>query len=292
MYAIGYRSANNGTYWSAFRAVADEFNIGYTETSDIQKALQLLQSNNYVIASCGNGLFTTGGHFIVLTGIDGNTISIYDPYLYSGKFETSTRRGKVTVSGSTVYCSVENFKNYANAKGFFCYAHDGNVVVNSTQTVTTATYTRYVNAKKGLNVRNKPNGHIVGGLSNGAAVTVYETDGNWSRIGTNKWVYSNYLTSYMAVASNSVKTISGVKYTTGKYRVNASILNVRTGPSTKYKIKGYRQLTVNARYQNKKLGNQYTNGLKRGVVTTVTNVQNGFGLTPSGWIALSYCTRI
>lgn len=62
----GYRSANNGTYWSAYRAVADEFNIGYTETSDIQKALDLLRNNNYVIASCGNGLFTTGGHYIVL----------------------------------------------------------------------------------------------------------------------------------------------------------------------------------------------------------------------------------
>ena len=80
-----YRSSNNGTYWSAFRAVADEFNIGYTETSDIQRAIQLLQSNNYVIASCGNGLFTTGGHFIVLTGINGNTISVFDPYLYARK---------------------------------------------------------------------------------------------------------------------------------------------------------------------------------------------------------------
>lgn len=55
----GYRSANNGTYWSAYRAVADEFNISYTETSDIQKALELLRNNNYVIVSCGNGLFTT-----------------------------------------------------------------------------------------------------------------------------------------------------------------------------------------------------------------------------------------
>ena len=27
----GYRSANNGTYWSAFRFVADTFNIGYQE---------------------------------------------------------------------------------------------------------------------------------------------------------------------------------------------------------------------------------------------------------------------
>lgn len=81
----GYRSANNGTYWSAFRAVADEFNIGYTETTEIKRALQLLQSNNYVVVSVGNGLFTTGGHFIVLTELNGNTITVYDPYLYARK---------------------------------------------------------------------------------------------------------------------------------------------------------------------------------------------------------------
>lgn len=287
-----YRSANNGTYFSAFRAVADEFDIGYEETYYLDKAVELLRNNHYVIVSCGNGLFTTGGHFIVLVGIDGDTLKIYDPYLYSGKFSTSTRRGKVTVDGNTVYCSIDNFRNYANYSKFFAFAHDGNVQVNNTRPVTTQAYTRYVNAKIGLNIRNKPNGYIVGGLSNGTAVTVYETDGNWSRIGTNKWVSSNYLTSYMAVASNPVKTISGVKYTTGKYKVNASVLNVRTGPSTKYKIKGYKQLTSNARYQNKRLGNQYTNGLKRGVVTTVTKVQNGFGLIPSGWISLNYCTKL
>lgn len=288
----GYRSANNGTYFSAFRAVADEFDIGYEETYYLDKAVELLRNNHYVIVSCGNGLFTTGGHFIVLVGIDGDTLKIYDPYLYAGKFDTATRRGKVTVDGNTVYCSIDNFRNYANYSKFFAFAHDGNVQVNNTRPVTTQTYTRYVNTKIGLNVRNKPNGYIVGGLSNGTAVTVYETDGNWSRIGTNKWVSSNYLTSYMPSTQNTVKTISGVKYTTGKYKVNASVLNVRTGPSTKYKIKGYKQLTSNARYQNKRLGNQYTNGLKRGVVTTVTKVQNGFGLIPSGWISLNYCTKL
>lgn len=277
----GYRSANNGTYFSAFRAVADEFDIGYEETYYLDKAVELLRNNHYVIVSCGNGLFTTGGHFIVLVGIEGDTLKIYDSYLYSGKFSTSTRRGKVTVDGNTVYCSIDNFRNYANYSKFFAFAHDGNVQVNNTRPVTTQAYTRYVNAKIGLNIRNKPNGYIVGGLSNGTAVTVYETDGNWSRIGTNKWVSSNYLTSYMTVASNPVKTISGVKYTTGKYKVNASILNVRTGPGTKYKIKGYKQLTANARYQNKKLGNQYTNGYKRGVVCTATKVNGNWGYTKS-----------
>lgn len=120
----GYRSANNGTYWSAYRAVADEFNIGYTETADIQKAIELLRNDNYIICSVGNGLFTTGGHYIVIVGIEGETLKIYDPYLYNGKFETSTRRGKVEVSGNTIYCSVNNFKNFSNYKQFFCFQND------------------------------------------------------------------------------------------------------------------------------------------------------------------------
>lgn len=54
-------------------------------------------------------------------GIEGNTLKIYDPYNYTGKFNTSTRRGKVEVSGNTIYCSIDNFIKYANYKGFFCY---------------------------------------------------------------------------------------------------------------------------------------------------------------------------
>lgn len=61
--ANGYRSANNGTYWSAFRYVADKWNIEYTETSNMQKAIQLIKNKNYVICSVGNGLFTTGRTF-------------------------------------------------------------------------------------------------------------------------------------------------------------------------------------------------------------------------------------
>lgn len=130
----GYRSKNSGTYWSAFRAVADEFDIGYKETNSLDKAVELLRNNNYVIASCGNGLFTYGGHFIVLVSVDNNTIKIYDPYLYSGKFDTSTRRNKVTVSGNTVYCSIDNFRKYANFKGFFAYKYDINSTITENRT--------------------------------------------------------------------------------------------------------------------------------------------------------------
>lgn len=291
----GYRSANNGTYWSAFRAVADEFNIGYTETSDIQRALQLLQSKNYVVASVGNGLFTTGGHFIVLTELNGDTITVYDPYLYAGKFDTSTRRGKATVDGNKVYVSVSNFINYANAKGFFCYAHDGNVQENNGN-VTTSTYTRYVSTNsKNLNVRSGAGtGYsIVGSLRKGTQVTVAESNGSWSRITSpiSGWVSNSYLSS-SPVSSGT--TITG--YRTGKYKVTRvsrnSVLCVRTGAGTGYSRKTYRQLTTNARTQNRAQGNYYANGYKNGVVFTVSKISGNWGLTPSGWACLDYCTKI
>ena len=289
----GYRSASNGTYWSAFRAVADEFDIGYQETSSLDTAVNLVRNNNYVIVSCANGLFTTGGHFIVIVGIDGDTLKIYDPYLYSGKFDTSTRRGKVTVSGNTVYCSIENFRNYANYRGFFAYQHSGNVQEN-TGSVTTSSYTRYVSTNsKNLNVRSSAGGTIIGSLRKGTAVTVAEINGGWSRITSpvSGWVSSSYLSSSPVT---STTTITG--YRTGKYRVSRvsknSVLCVRTGPSTRYSRKTYRQLTANARSQNRANGNYYANGYKNNVVFTVSRVSGNWGLTPSGWVCLNYCTKI
>lgn len=286
----GYRSSNNGTYFSAFRFVADTFNIGYEETYRLDDVVNLLRNNHYVVASCGNGLFTTGGHFITIVGIDGDTLKIYDPYLYSGKFETSTRRGKVRVSGNTVYCSIDNFRNYANYSKFFAFKHDGQVQTNDTKPVITESYTRYVNAKIGLNIRSTPNGTIIGSYKYGTAVTVYETSGDWSRTDRG-WVSSNYLVS--TIYNNYIPTTTKVKgYTTGKYKVTASVLNVRYGAGTNYKAKTWRQLTANARSQNSRLGNYYTNGLKRGVITMVTKVIGEWGLTPSGYVNLRYCTKL
>ena len=116
-----------------------------------------------------------------------------------GKFDTATRRGKVTVDGNTVYCSIENFRNYANYNGFYAYKHNGDITENKAQTVTTATYTRYVKANGGLNVRSTPNGVRIGGLENTTQVLVAETTGDWSKIVSpiNGWVSSNYLASYI-----------------------------------------------------------------------------------------------
>lgn len=234
----GYRSANNGTYWSAFRWVADVFDIGYQETSSLDTAVNLVRDNNYVICSVGNGLFTTGGHFIVIVGIEGDTIKIYDPYLYSGKFDTSTRRGKVTVSGNTVYCSINNFRNYANYKGFFAYQHSGNVQEN-TGNVTVSTYKRYVKTSTGVGVNVRTGAGTgyskIGALADGTTVTVAETNGSWSKITSpvSGWVSSDYLaTSYSSSTSSVSNTVGQTRKTKACYLYSNSNL---TGTKYTYK---------------------------------------------------------
>ena len=270
----GYRSSNSGTYWSAFRAIADEFNIEYQETSDIDTMINLLRNNHYVVASVGNGLFTTGGHFIVLTGVEGDIIKIYDPYLYSGKFDTSTRRGKVTVSGNTVYCSIDNFKNYANSKGFFVYTYENKPKENNSKPVVTEGYTRYVKVNTSLNVRSGPgmNYNVIGSKHNGDEVKVYENSGIWARISDIEWVSGNYLVEYMEaeyiqdtvgnlyrlqnrtyIYSNS--NLTGTKYsylpqTQIKVLKNISdtidyIQVVKTGRRGYLNIKAYKNITSN-----------------------------------------------
>ena len=252
----GYRTASNGTAWSAYSFVADYFGFNdYKYTLSIETATDYLRRGYFLIASCGSGLFTTNGHYIVLVGINGNTLSIYDPYLYSGKFNTASRRNKVTVSGNTVYCSLDNFINYANYKAFWCYSND-NGSGNTTPQPAQVSYTRYVATQSAnLNVRDSANGNIISKLSKGTAVQVVETDGSWSRIisPVNGWVSNSYLSSAQVQSTNAqaVSTVSK-RYSTGTYRTTAN-LHVRTGASTKYRAKTYRELTANARKQNKRI---------------------------------------
>ena len=139
----GYRTASSGTAWAFYPFVADYFGFKeYYKTDDFNKAMTYLSQKNavgsskyYIICSCGSGLFTSSGHYIVLASLDGNTIQVMDPYLYNGKFNTASRRNaNVEVKGTSAYVSKYNFERYANAKSFWIFSNDkGNEQSNNNQ---------------------------------------------------------------------------------------------------------------------------------------------------------------
>ena len=71
-----------GTSWEYFAAAKEHFEVGgtMTETESIDDVASALKDGALVISSQGQGLFTAHGHFIVLSGIDGDDkISVKDP---------------------------------------------------------------------------------------------------------------------------------------------------------------------------------------------------------------------
>ncbi len=296
----GYRTSNNGTAWACWSFVADYFNFNeYHSTSSFNTMIKYLKTDKnkdgiadyFVVASCNSGLFTTGGHYIVLVADNSGTITVYDPYLYSGKFNTASRRAAgVTVSGNSVFVSESSFKKYGNAVNYWIYSNDNNTASKSSGNTTSkpkaASYTRYVATQSlNLNVRKSPSGSatIVGTLAKGAKVTVMATSGGWSKIGTDRWVSTSYL-SASPVTSAKLPT-----YTKGKVYTLKGVRGVYANhnASVRKKVKG---LTAdgkkNATYKNPLSNAYFKSGTKITVLDsyTDTKLKKVWVECPSGWI--------
>ena len=241
----GYRSANQGTYWSAFKWTADVFDIGYSEYYKLDDAIAKLKDNHYIIASCNQGLFTYGGHFVVLVGLEGNYIKIYDSYLYNGKYDVASRRGKAIVKGNTTYVSIQNFRQYANYKKFFCFKNDrtnvnenNNPSNNANVGISKANYQVKIIANGGLNIRAGASTSYprVGGYTKGTIVTILaesngfgKTDRGWislnytsTNIGNSSVVGTSGQTKKLARASilYSNSNLTGYRY---NYKTNTTV---------------------------------------------------------------------
>ncbi|MBR2877171.1 MAG: M23 family metallopeptidase [Clostridia bacterium] len=79
---------------------------------------------------------------------------------------------------------------------------------------------------------------------------------------------------------------------TGTYKVTAKVLNVRSGPGTKYKAKKFRELSADAQKKILKLTGKKKNGYVKNMTFSVVEVCGNWGRTPSGWVSLNYCRKI
>lgn len=76
-----YYIYNQGMAYSGFQGAADHYGIGKIEqTTSMQRVVQALSNNQPVVSNQRAGLFTSGGHYIVLRGVtsDGK-ILVNDP---------------------------------------------------------------------------------------------------------------------------------------------------------------------------------------------------------------------
>ena len=222
----GFRTKDNGTAWNFFPFIADYFDFKeYYTTTNFEKAMKYLKQKNkigeskyYIVVSWGKGVFTSSGHYVVLASLDSGKIEVLDSYIYSGKFNTTSRKkANVKLKGNYAYITEKNFKKYANYRRFWIYSNDmGNEQKSRTSK---AKYTRYVKVNTRLNIRKGPSTKykIVGKLKNGEKVKVYETKNGFSRIGNNRWVSSKYLSNKKPSSKSKVGQIEILKKSTILY---------------------------------------------------------------------------
>ena len=139
-------------------------------------------------------------------------------YSVTGKLSNGTKVEVISTSNGWSKIKYDGGTGYVSSKYL------------SSSSTESSTTTKYVNATS-LNVRSGPStsNSIIGKLSSGTEVEVISTSNGWSKIkydGGTGYVSSKYLSSSSTESS-----------TTTKY-VNATSLNVRSGPSTSSSIIG------------------------------------------------------
>ena len=91
--------------------VAGLYDLEFQTTDSIKKAVKHLQNGGSVIANVGGdregytGVFSHGGHYILLLSASKDTVCVLDPSLKDDKFDEPERQGKVRVDAPFAYCT-------------------------------------------------------------------------------------------------------------------------------------------------------------------------------------------
>ena len=119
----GFRIDGVGTAFALFPAIAKKYNLNYTESGNIEDAINCVKSGGMVVCSTNGGvagLFSTDGHLFVMCGAEGETCIFADPYLYDGKYNLSFRKNKARVIGGLVYVDKKDAKTHITT--YFCFS--------------------------------------------------------------------------------------------------------------------------------------------------------------------------
>ena len=111
-----YYVSGQGTSWSYFAAAASHFNLPCTVVdlgNNINAAVDQLRNGNLVISSQGPGIFTSGGHFILLSSVDASGgIRVRDPNknnaINKGYADRVFTAAEINASGRNYWAFVRN----------------------------------------------------------------------------------------------------------------------------------------------------------------------------------------
>lgn len=85
----GYYVSGSGTAWSFMTNVAKSYGVNVSQEASLNetKMIEILENGGLLICSMKPGDFTATGHFIVISGYDGEKFTVNDPFSYSNSYK-------------------------------------------------------------------------------------------------------------------------------------------------------------------------------------------------------------
>jgi len=104
-----FRSEENGTSISFFKAIADAYHLEYAGSRHWEDALSALKAGYSVVTTVSKGAFTTDSHYLVVAHVDDEWIYVLDPYMRESYAEMDTKGILEIVEPGLVRASVDDF---------------------------------------------------------------------------------------------------------------------------------------------------------------------------------------
>ena len=127
--ACGARETFGTNFYIYAKGLAEHFNLNVIDTEDAEEAMQFLRDKKgYVVANTYGdredyiGVFSDSGHYVLITGIEDDIISVLDPMYRPGRFDKPGRKEKVRMDGTTAYAHWTVIRDDCRERPFFLFS--------------------------------------------------------------------------------------------------------------------------------------------------------------------------
>jgi hypothetical protein len=129
--ACGARVVGGTDFGILAAALRKQYPIKWRLSTSIDEVVSAIRYGG-AVAVCNTkggatGLFSDSGHYVLAVSVGGYYMTVLDPYLYAGKFDTAARKGKVTLDGNDAYVTPENLA--ADCKRYNIVERDRNMEI-------------------------------------------------------------------------------------------------------------------------------------------------------------------
>ena len=127
--SVGAREGFGTNFYILADAMARDFPLNVIVTEDAEEMINFMrEGRGMVVANTyGNrddyiGVFSDGGHYVVVAEANGDEIGVLDPMYRPGRFDIPGRKGKVRMEGNVAYADWRVLQADCRERPFFLFS--------------------------------------------------------------------------------------------------------------------------------------------------------------------------